>query len=129
MNIRDITKNIKWHENASPSTKSRTVGRIQTMADAIEAHFPAVRYCNQIKLKHMKYLKEAWFDNEGFQPTTKDDYTRAMRLMIKALGKDRHWFGHLGLIQDRQRGGRRAVSRVIKTRSRNRRGSNFIPGN
>ena len=56
MNIRDITKNIKWHEDASESTKSRTVRRIQTMADAIEAQFPAVRYCNQIKLKHMIQL-------------------------------------------------------------------------
>ncbi len=121
MNIRDITKNIKWHEDASESTKSRTVRRIQTMADAIEAQFPAVRYCNQIKLKHMEYLKYAWFDNEGFAPSTMADYTRAMRLMIKALGKERHWFGRLGLIQDRTRGGRRVVSRVTKTRSRNRR--------
>ncbi|SFE93708.1 Phage integrase, N-terminal [Marinobacter sp. DSM 26671] len=121
MNIRDITKNIKWHEEASTSTKSRTVRRIQTMADAIEAQFPAVRYCNQIKLKHMEYLKYAWFDNEGFAPSTMADYTRAMRLMIKALGKDRHWFGHLGLVQDPTRGGRRVVSRVTKTRSRNRR--------
>jgi hypothetical protein len=121
MNIRDITKRIKWHEEASDSTKSRTVNRIKAMADAIEAQFLEVRYCNQIKLKHMKYLKEAWFHNEGLASTTMADYTRAMRLMIKALDKDRHWMGHLGLVQDRKRGGRRAVSRVTKTRSRNRR--------
>lgn len=128
MNIREITKRIKWKEGTSESskgtsdaTKSRTIKRIQTMADAIEAQFPTVRYCNQIKLKHMKYLKEAWFDNEGFAPTTMADYTRSMRLMITALDKDRHWFGHLGLVQDRTRGGRRVVSRVTKTRSRNRR--------
>ncbi len=121
MNIRDITKRIKWHEEASDSTKSRTVNRIQTMANAIEAQFPEVRYCNQIRLKHVAYLKEAWFDNEGYATTTMDDYTRAMRLMIKALDKDRHWLGHLGLIQDRTRGGRRVISRVTKTKSRNRR--------
>jgi len=69
----------------------------------------------------MKYVREAWFDNEGLKPTTMADYTRAMRLMIKALGKERHWFGHLGLVQDPSRGGRRVVSRVTKTRSRNRR--------
>lgn len=128
MNIKDITKRIKWKagtpespKGASDVTKSRTIKRIQTMADAIEAQFPEVRYCNQIKLKHMKYLKEAWFDNEGLAPTTVADYTRAMRIMIKALDKDRHWLGHLGLLQDRTRGGRRVISRVTKTKSRNRR--------
>lgn len=128
MNIRDITKRIKWAEQTpespkgtSDATKSRTIKRIQTMADAIEAQFPNVRNCNQIKLKHMKYLKESWFDNEGFAPTTMADYIRAMRLMIKTLDKDRHWFGHLRLIQDRTRGGRRVVSRVTKTKGRNHR--------
>ncbi|KAE8543766.1 hypothetical protein [Marinobacter nauticus] len=121
MNIRDITTRIKWKEGASAATKKRAIQRIQTMANAIEIQFPEVRFCNQIKLKHMKFLTEAWFDNEGLAPTTMGDYTRSMRLMIKALDKDRHWFGHLGLIQDRTRGGRQVVSRVTKTRSRNRR--------
>ncbi|QBM17227.1 hypothetical protein MARI_13340 [Marinobacter sp. JH2] len=121
MNIRDITQHIKWKEGASDATKDRTIQRIQAMANAIELQFPRVRYCNQIKLKHMKYVREAWFDNEGLAQTTIGDYTRAMRLMIKALGKERHWFGHLGLIRDRQCEGRPVVSRVIKTRSRNRR--------
>lgn len=121
MNIRDITKRIRWHEGASDSTKSRTIKRIQAMANAIEYQFPEVRYCNQIKLKHIKFIKEAWFDNERLAPATMADYTRAMRLMVKALDKERHWFGHLGLVQDRTLGGRRVVSRVTKTKSRNRR--------
>jgi hypothetical protein len=121
MNIRDITKRIKWHEEVSDSTKSRTIKRIQTMADAVELQFPEVRYCNQIKLKHVRFLKEAWFDNEGLATSTMADYIRAMRLMIKALDKEWQWLGHLGLVQDRTRGGRRVVSRVTKTRSRNRR--------
>ena len=128
MNIRDITQRIKWKQGtpespkgASDATQTRTINRIQKIANAIEAQFPGVRYCNQIKLKHMKYIKEVWFEDEGLKPATRDDYTRAMRLMIKALDKERHWFGHLGLVQDRTRGGRRVVSKVTKTRSRNRR--------
>ncbi len=121
MNIRDITTRIKWHEDASDSTKKRAVKRIQTIADAIEARFPEVRYPNQVKLKHVAYIKQAWFDNEGLALTTIADYTRAMRLMIRAMGKEKEWFGRLGLVQDPHRGGRRVVSRVTKTRSRNRR--------
>ena len=121
MNIRDIMQRIKWDKGTSDSTKNRNFKRIQSMANAIEAQFPEVRYCNQIKLKHMKYLKDAWFDNEGLALTTIGDYTRAMRLMIRAMGKEKEWFGRLGLVQDPHRGGRRMVSRVTKTRSRNRR--------
>jgi len=57
------------------------------MADAIERQFPEVLRSEQIKLKHMLFLKNAWFDNEGFAITTIADYTRAMRLMVKALDK------------------------------------------
>ncbi len=121
MNIRDITQRIKWDKDASDSTKRRAEKRIQTIADAIEARFPEVRYCNQIHLKHMRYIKEVWFEHEDLAPTTIGDYTRAMRLMIRAREKEKDWFGRLGLLQDPQRGGRSVVSRVTKTRSRNRR--------
>jgi hypothetical protein len=121
MNIRDIMQRIKWDKNASDVTKKGTVRRIQSMANAIEAQFPEVRYCNQIKLKHMTYIKRAWFDNEGFAVTTMADYTRAMRLMIRAMGKERDWFGRLDLNQCQQRGGRPVSSRVTKTKSRNTR--------
>jgi len=121
MYIRDITQRIKWDKKASDVTKSRTVKRIQSMANAIETQFPEVRHCNQIKLKHMKYIKEAWFDNEGLALTTMADYIRAMRLMIRALGKEKDWFGRLGLSQCQQRGGRPLFSRVTRTKSRNRR--------
>lgn len=128
MNIRDITHRIKWKKGtpespkgASDATKTRTIKRIQNMANAIETQFPSVRYYNKIKLKHMKYIKEAWFDNEGLAPTTMADYERAMRLMIKAMGKDREWLDRLGLSKDPQLGGRPVVSRVTKTKSRNRR--------
>jgi hypothetical protein len=64
----------------------------------------------------MLFLKNAWFDNEGFAITTIADYTRAMRLMVKALDKNHHWFEPLKLVQDRQKGGRPAVSRVTRAK-------------
>lgn len=121
MNIREILQRIKWDRNASDATKNGNIQRIQSMANAIEAQFPEVRYCNQIKLKHMTYIKKAWFDNEGFAVTTTDDYTRAMRLMIRALGKERVWFAPLGICQSQGQGGRPLSSRVTRTKARNRR--------
>jgi|GEM_PF-614577 hypothetical protein len=116
MKITNITKRIKWKDNTSEITKTKTINRIFNMADAIERQFPEVLRSEQIKLKHMLFLKNAWFDNEGFAITTIADYTRAMRLMVKALDKNHHWFEPLKLVQDRQKGGRPAVSRVTRAK-------------
>jgi hypothetical protein len=118
MKITNITKRIRWNEDTPEITKDKTINRIFNMADAIEHHFPEVLRSEQIKLKHMFFLKNAWFDNKGFAITTIADYTRAMRLMVTAMGKHHYWFEPLKLIQDRQKGGRPAVSSVTRTKSR-----------
>jgi len=118
MDITDITRRVRWTEGASHATKSRTIQRIQAMADAISTQFPEVHRGEQIKLKHLHFIKDAWFDNQGLAPTTMADYIRAMRLMISAMEKAQHWFGPLKLFQDQKRGGRPAVSRVTRSRSR-----------
>jgi hypothetical protein len=118
MKITNITKRIKWKDNASEITKTKTINRIFNMADAIERQFPEVLRSEQIKLKHMFFLKNAWFKNKGFAITTIADYERAMRLMVTALDKNHHWFEPLRLVQDRQKGGRPAVSSVTRSRSR-----------
>ena len=118
MDITSITKRVRWVEGTSAATKGRTMKRIQAMADAISTQFPEVHRGEQIKLKHLHFIKDAWFDNQGFAPTTIKDYLRAMRLMISAMEKAQHWFGPLKLFQDQKRGGRPAVSRVTRSRSR-----------
>ena len=118
MKITNITKRIRWKENTSEITKDRTINRIFNMADAIERHFPEVVRSEQIKLKHLLFLKNTWFDNEGFAITTIADYTRAMRLMVTAMDKNHYWFEPLKLVQSRQQGGRPAVSSVTRSKSR-----------
>lgn len=118
MDIRDITQRLRWAEKTPDITKNRTISRIQTMADAIETQFPEIRRIEQIKLKHIQFIRNAWFDNEGLAPTTMADYTRAMRLMVKALDKEKYWFGPLRLVQNRQQGGRPTRSRVTRSKAR-----------
>jgi|AntDeeMetagen681_2_1112603.scaffolds.fasta_scaffold02444_6 hypothetical protein len=119
MDIREITARIRWAKKSSAVTKKRTNRRVQAMADAIQDQFPEVKNWHQIKLKHLLYIKNAWFDNEGLQPTTMADYSRAMRLMVTAMDKSQHWFGPLRLAQNRQRGGRPTKSRVTRSKSKN----------
>lgn len=119
MDIKEIIQRIRWKEQVSELTKKRTIGRIRTLTDAIERQFPEVQRSNQIKLKHMLFLKNAWFCNEGLAPATIGDHIRAMRLIIKAIDKDPQWLGPLKLVQNRQQGGRPTVSRVTRSKSRN----------
>lgn len=116
MHIGELTERVRWAERTSDTTKKRTINRIQAMADAIETQFPEVRRPNQIQLKHCQFIRNAWFDNEGLAPATMADYIRAMRLMVTARGKDKHWFGPLRLVQNRQQGGRPTKSRVTRSK-------------
>lgn len=116
MNIKPIIRRIHWSEKSSPTTQIRTVNRIQTMADAIEVRFPEVREPKQIKLKHLHYLQNVWFE-EHLRPATKADYVRAMRLMVEASKNGSHWLVPLKLTRDRRKGGRPRISRVTKSKS------------
>ncbi len=119
MDISELTDRIRWAEKTSDTTKRRTINRIQAMADAIETQFPEVRRPKQILLKHAQFIRNAWFDNEGFAPATMADYKRAMRLMVIAREKEQHWFGPLRLVQNRQQGGRPTKSRITRSKSKN----------
>lgn len=118
MEITAIYRRIRWAEGVSEITRLRTLNRLRTLAGAIEEQFPQVCRCEQIKLKHMFYLKNVWFDDMDLAPTTRSDYIRAMRLMITALGRDQHWLAPLKLVKNHQHGGRPPVSRVTRSKSR-----------
>lgn len=118
MNIHELRRRIRWAEGTSDRTRFRYFNRMQAMADAIETQFPEIRNVNQIRLKHFLYIKNVWFDVQKSAPATRADYTRAMKLMIRAMGKDRHWFGQLNLKPVPERGGRPTVSTVSRSKSR-----------
>lgn len=118
MNIGLIKKRIKFDVSAAEITKKRTLSRIQTMADAIAQQFPEVTRHEQIKLKHVFFIKNQWFLSEGFSDATTRDYLRSLTLMIAALGRVQHWLGPLGLQKTQQKGGRPVVASVVKSKSR-----------
>lgn len=122
MDIRLIKNRIKFDTFAAEITKKRALSRIQTMANAIETRFPEVTRPEQIKLKHLQFLKNYWFESETFSAATIGDYVRSMRLMITALGKDSDWFGPLALKIDAVKGGRPTLARITKSKSRLKRG-------
>lgn len=117
MNIKVFKDRIRFSTSTAEITRRRTFNRIQSMSDAIETEFPEVGRPEQIRLKHMFFLKNAWFDNAGLSDSTTQDYIRSMRVMIEALGRERHWLGPLKLIKAPNHGGRPTASRVTRSKS------------
>ncbi|MGB5854899.1 MAG: hypothetical protein WBH20_06530 [Oceanisphaera sp.] len=103
--------------SASDITIKRTVNRIQVIADAIEQRFTEIKKPEKIKLKHMLYIKNHWYESQNFSTVTIEDYKRSMRLMITALSRE-HWLFTLDLKKDLNKGGRPTVGRVIRSKAR-----------
>lgn len=121
MDISLIRSRIRFSISASEITKKRHLGRIQTMADVIEVRFSEVENPEQIKLKHLFYIRDHWFEDQGYSVATTRDYTRSMVLMISALGREQHWLGPLKLEKDSKKGGRPTIGRAVRSKSRLRR--------
>lgn len=77
--------------------------RVNKIANTIEERFPDVDMAEKIKFKHCKWVFDNFIDKKS--KSTKDDYIRSLREMVKALGKS-HWCGMLGLDLDPSKGGR-----------------------
>lgn len=118
MNIRIITYRIKFDLPTSEITKKRHLNRIQAIADSIEQRFEGIKRPEQIKLKHMQFIRNQWYQSQEFSETTIKDYNRSMCLMISALGR-KHWLPPLGLEKDHKKGGRPTAGRVIRSKSKN----------
>lgn len=117
MHIKSITSRIKFDLSASDITVKRNINRIQAIADAIEQKFEGVNQPEKIKLKHMQFIRNQWYQSQEFSEATIKDYNRSMCLMIKALDRN-HWLPPLGLEKDHKKGGRPTAGRVVRSKSK-----------
>lgn len=120
MNTSSITQRIRFL-SSSEVTRKKALQRIRRMCSAIGEEF-LVRQPEQIKLKHLLFVRDVWFERQQMSNATVEDYRRAMRLMVEALGKEGAWLVPLKLTKDPLRGGRPTVAKVLKSRARHRRG-------
>lgn len=116
MNCKTILQRVKYSTDASKLTKNRDKNKILMLCNVMGQHF-SLDQPEQIRLKHLQYIKNHWLIHQGFSQSTNDRYIRTMRLIIDALGRKQHWSKPLGLEKDVSKGGRPTVSRVTHTRS------------
>ncbi|WP_339651411.1 hypothetical protein [Halopseudomonas pelagia] len=118
MNVDPVLKLVCF-KAASPLTKKRIIGRLKNLCNAISDNFPEVQHTNQIKLKHLQYLRNVWFAR--YSPATVADYERSLRILTEALGKEEHWLPPLKLVKDPAKGGRSIVIGSIRSNARRKR--------
>lgn len=117
MHIKSITSRIKFDLSASDITVKRNINRIQAIADAIEQKFERVNQPEKIKLKHMQFIRNQWYQSQEFSEATIKDYNRSMSIMVSALGRN-HWLAPLELKQDSTKGGRPKIAQIVRSKRR-----------
>ncbi|MEH6499509.1 MAG: hypothetical protein V7751_08980 [Pseudoalteromonas distincta] len=120
MDIYLILQRVKPRDGSSKVTHQKVLGRLQRLCRAINERFPEVRRPDQIKLKHLQYLRNEWLAE--FSPATAADYQRTMCVLVESLGKKKDWLPPLKLVKDPSKGGRPFSTCVTKTKARKRRG-------
>ncbi|KKN90545.1 hypothetical protein LCGC14_0226860 [marine sediment metagenome] len=120
MNISLITQRLRFDPKSSQVTTKKVIGRLKTICRIISEKFPEIHRLDQIRLKHLQHVR-----NEGlaqYSPATVVDYERTLIILVEALGKTKDWLPPLKLKRDPSKGGRPSSTKVIRSRSRHRRG-------
>ncbi len=112
-----ILTKLRWN-GLSPLHQRRHTARIMLMLNAIIERFPHLKHPEQVKLKHLRWLHDAWLAKQGFADATRSDYRRSMALLVAALGGGLHWQSVLKMTKDPRKGGRPETCKAIKTQRR-----------
>lgn len=114
MNLTPIYRRIKFNGLAPPGPQ-RHKRRIERMCAAVQMRYPEVSRPEQIRQKHIRWLLQVWFGQQGYSQDTQGDYRRSLQLLIQALGRSDEWFAQLGL-NPVGPGGRPPTTRVVRSK-------------
>ena len=114
MNLKPVFSRIRFND-MKPPHPARHRSRIVKIANAIEERFKEVNRPEKIKLKHVHWIVNHWFEEQQYKPSTRTDHLTSLRLLIEALDRGEHWAGPLGL-NAKGPGGRPRISRVVKSK-------------
>ena len=114
MNLKTVFSRIRFNDMKAPHP-ARHKSRIVKITNAIEERFQGVNRPEKIRLKHIYWVVNHWFEEQQYKPSTRADYLNSLKLLIEALGRWEHWAGPLGL-NAKGPGGRPMIRRVVKSK-------------
>jgi len=112
-----ILNRLRWN-GLSPLHQRRHAARIKLMLNAMMDRFSHLTHPEQVKLKHLRWLHDAWLAKQGFADATRSDYRRSLALLVAALEGGVHWQSVLKMAKDPRKGGRPETCKAIRTRRR-----------
>lgn len=112
-----ILNRLRWN-GLSPLHQRRHAARIKLMLNAMMDRFSHLTHPEQVKLKHLRWLHDAWLAKQGFADATRSDYRRSLALLVAALEGGVHWQNVLKMAKDPRKGGRPETCKAIRTRRR-----------
>lgn len=120
MNISQVLKRLRFDGKSSEIAQRKVIGRLNKICRIINEKFPEVQRPDQIRLKHLQYVRNEGL--VGYSAATAVDYKRTIVILVEALDRQKDWLPPLKLVKDPSKGGRPSSTRVIRTGSKNRRG-------
>jgi hypothetical protein len=100
----------------TPTERNRYTNRMNTIVGVIEERFPHVKRPEQIKLKCAQYVRNVWLPAHSSSERTKEEHMRALGLLVRALGRNEHWLGALGIHSCLKKGGRPTQIKIRQSR-------------
>lgn len=105
MQLEHIRRRLDFN-SLKETEQKRYINRINRIVAVIEAQFPHVTQPEQIKLHHCQYVRNVWLPGYSESESTKNEYMRALGLLIRALRRPETWLGALGIKSAAGQGGR-----------------------
>jgi hypothetical protein len=90
----------------SETERKRYINRIHRIVTIIEAQFPHVSQPEQIRLKHCQYFRNVWLSEHSGSESTKAEFLRVLRLLVRVLDRPETWIGALKIKSAAAHGGR-----------------------
>jgi len=115
MRLNNIWDRIDFGD-LKPTERTRYINRMNTIVEVIEERYPHVKRLEQIKLKCVQYFRNVWLPAHSSSKRTYEEHMRALGLLVRALGRNEHWLGALGIQNCPKKGGRPTQIKIRKSR-------------
>lgn len=115
-----VQKRIRWARPDS-ITARRHKNRINRIIEANQSEFPKVRYPEQIRLSHLKWIKSTYYANIAIGEVTQINWNESAKILVRALHQQDNWYYPLFGIHPNVDVGRKLGVSIVRSAKYNRR--------
>lgn len=115
-----ILQRIRWTRPDSITVR-RHRNRIIRIVTAIETEFPRVRYPEQIRLSHLKWIQSCYYSDIDIGEVTQVNWNESLKILVRALHQQDNWYYSLFDVHPNVDVGRKLNVSIVRSAKYNRR--------